>query len=198
MQPVAIPVTPPAGATKSRAVSGFTLIELIVAIAVLAIMIALAVPSFTSLINGNRLTANANELVASVQLAKMESLRRNLRVAVCESNDGATCTDGDEWGQWITIADSDRNGAYDQVLRVSVAEPSLQIRAADAISGNGNRIEFRADGMARDADGALLDALVSVCMPTTQPPENERLVEVAFGSRINSRRNDAGGACAAP
>ena len=198
MQRVAPVTYPDSRGHDARPASGFTLIELIVAIAVLAVMIALAVPSFTSLINGNRLTANSNELVASLQLAKMESLRRNLRVAVCESADGASCTDGDEWSQWITIADADRNGAYDQVLRVSVAEQAVEVRAAEAISDNGNRIEFRADGMARDGDGALLDALVSVCLPTTQPAENERLVEVAFGSRINSRRSDAGGACAAP
>ncbi|MFP7721977.1 GspH/FimT family pseudopilin [Lysobacter sp. A3-1-A15] len=198
MQHVAIVVHPDAQRRSARATSGFTLIELLVAIAVLAIMIALAVPSFTGLINGNRLTANSNEMVASLQLAKMESLRRNLRVAVCESDDGATCTDGDEWGQWITIADSNRDGTYDQVLRVSVVEQPVQVRAADTITGNGNRIEFRADGMARAADGALLDALVSVCLPTTQPPQNERLVELAFGSRINSRRSDAGGACVAP
>lgn len=198
MQRVAPAIDPGVRTRPVRPAAGFTLIELIVAIAVLAIMIALAVPSFTSLINGNRLTAHSNELVASLQLAKMESLRRNLRVAVCESDDGATCTGGGEWAQWITIADSDRNGAYDQVLRVSVAEESIQVRAAEPISDNGNRIEFRADGMARDDDGALLDALVSVCIPTTQPAENERLVELAFGSRINSRRSDAGGACAAP
>lgn len=198
MRRVAPATYPDSRGRNLRPGSGFTLIELIVAIAVLAVMVALAVPSFTSLINGNRLTANSNELVASLQLAKMESLRRNLRVAVCESSDGASCTDGDEWSQWITIADADRNGAYDQVLRVSVAEQAIEVRPAEAISDNGNRIEFRADGMARDANGALLDALVSVCLPTTQPAENERLVELAFGSRVNSRRNDAGGACAAP
>jgi type IV fimbrial biogenesis protein FimT len=176
---------------------GFTLIELIVAIAVLAILVALAVPSFTALINGNRVTSAANEMVASLQLARMESLRRNMRVAVCQSGNATSCTNNGLWGQWITIADSDRNGTYDQVLRVSVAD-DVQVRPSGGISGNQNRIEFRADGLARNAAGALLDARMAVCIPTNQPAENERRVNIAFGSSVSVTRNNAGGACPAP
>lgn len=189
------------GITAVRRYQGFTLIELVVAISVLAIIVAMAVPSFTSLINSNRLATNANELVASVQLAKMESLRRNMRVGVCESSNGTICTDGDNWAQWITIADVDRDGdfdASDDVLRVSTAKIPVQVRVSAAIGNNGNRIEFRADGLARDAVGALLNADIGVCIPTTQPAENQRLIGIGSGSRISTTRNDAGGACATP
>lgn len=177
------------------------MIELIVALSVLAIIVAMAVPSFTSFINSNRLATNANELVASVQLAKMESLRRGLRVGVCESSNGTTCTDGDNWAQWITIADVDRDGdfdASDDVLRVSTVKVPVQVRASADIGDNTNRIEFRADGLARDDAGALLNAAVGVCIPTTMPAENQRLVGIGSGSRISTSRVDAGGACATP
>lgn len=179
---------------------GFTLVELLVTVAVLAIILALATPSFTAIVNSNRLAAGANEMVASIQLARMESMRRNLRVAVCESSNSTTCTDGDLWAQWITIADTNRDGAFsnaDEVLRVSTPK-GVQVRGSDDISGNSNRIEFRADGLARADDGALLDADVGVCIATTQPTQNQRLVGIGSGSRISTTPVNAGGSCAAP
>lgn len=189
------------GISALRRYHGFTLIELVVTVAVLAIIVAMAAPSFTSMINSNRLATNTNELVASVQLAKMESLRRGMRVGVCESSNGTTCTDGDNWAQWITIADIDRDDdldAADEVLRVSTARVPVQVRVSADIGDNGNRIEFRPDGLARDDVGALLNANVGVCIPTTQPTENQRLVGVGSGSRISTTRTNAGGACATP
>jgi type IV fimbrial biogenesis protein FimT len=189
----------PAGLTPGRA-QGFTLVELLVTVAVLAIILALAMPSFTAIVNSNRLAAGANEMVASIQLARMESIRRNLRVAVCESSNGTTCTGGDLWAQWITVADANRDGTFsnaDEVLRVSTPK-GVQVRGSDDISGNSNRIEFRADGLARDDDDALLDAEVGVCIATTQPVENQRLVGIGSGSRISTAPDNAGGSCAAP
>ena len=68
--------------------SGFTLVELMVTLGVLAILVTLATPSFTSVINSNRLSSQANELVADIQLARSEALRRNRTVRLCRSTNG--------------------------------------------------------------------------------------------------------------
>ncbi len=167
------------------AVAGFTLIELLVTIAVLAVLATLAVPSFTSLINGNRLTAQSNELVTSLQLARTEAIRRNASVSVCRSTDGATCAGAaGAWTQWLTVLDS--NG---EVLRTNAVKPPLQVT-----SGNPS-ISFRPDGLARLASGALAVNNITVCLPTTRPAENQRIVALAGGSRVSTQTANGAGAC---
>ena len=130
--------------------TGFTLIELLVGIAVLAIVLAAAVPGFQVLVNGNRLAAAANEMVGSLQSARMEAIRRNRRVVVCASADAnagtaATCADAGANG-WITFVDNDRNGAFgagDALLRNSLVDDSIDVSGAPAVV-------FRSDGLARD------------------------------------------------
>src|SRR3546814_11649357 len=73
------------GATIVRGTGGFTLIELLVAIAVMAIVLVAGVPGFQALVNGNRLAASSNEMIANLQTARMEAIRRNRRVVVCAS-----------------------------------------------------------------------------------------------------------------
>ena len=101
---------------------GFTLIEMVVTIAILAILLAIAIPSFRALIINNRITAQANDFVSDVTYARAEAVRRNMRVSVCKSNDGATCAAGFDWsGGWIVFTDPNTYGvvnAGETVLRV--------------------------------------------------------------------------------
>src|SRR6056297_3111798 len=96
--------------------SGFTVMELLLAIAVLAIVTTLALPAFTQFIQNNRLAAEANEMVASFQFARSEALKRGVPVQVCSSSNGRGC-DGGNWEQgWIAMADP--GGTDEEVLRV--------------------------------------------------------------------------------
>ena len=175
--------------------TGFTLIELLVGIAVLAIVLAAAVPGFQVLVNGNRLAAAANEMVGSLQSARMEAIRRNRRVVVCASADAnagtaATCADAGANG-WITFVDNDRNGAFgagDTLLRNSLVDDSIDVSGAPAVV-------FRSDGLARDQSGDLLDGSVRIALDVARPETNVRCIDIRTSGAVAVRTpatSDAG------
>jgi len=193
---------------------GFTLLELMITLALLGILVMLAVPSFEAISNVNRLSGTSNELLTSMQVARMEAIRRNARVVLCrstnpESGATATCnTAAGNWDGWIAFVDDGgatpanaRNGARDAgetVLRVAVSTNPIVVVPSVAVSGASQSIVFRPDGLARTAANGLLVAQLRVCIVTTSPAENARDVSIASGSRMVVSKTNAAGACAAP
>ena len=74
----------------SRTMSGFTLLELMIVVAVLIIVMTVAVPNLREMIKNNRVTSQGNELVAIINFARNEALRRNDDVRVVFASDGFT------------------------------------------------------------------------------------------------------------
>lgn len=88
---------------------GFTLIELIVTISIAAILMGIAIPSFTSIINSTRLTTYANELVASLNLARSEAVKRGVQISVRRKGSA-----NQNWDSgWDIFTDLDGDGALD-------------------------------------------------------------------------------------
>jgi type IV fimbrial biogenesis protein FimT len=86
--------------------SGFTVIELMVTVVILAILLVVGVPSFRNAALSARLTALSNDLVAATQLARSEAIKRNQVVRLCVSADGSACTTTGGWNQgWIVLSD---------------------------------------------------------------------------------------------
>jgi type IV fimbrial biogenesis protein FimT len=99
------PVYPGWPGRGCRQARGFTLVELMVTLLVLAILLGLAVPSFRDASLSSRLTGYANDLVAGVQIARSEAIKRNATVTLCASEDGATCAEDVGWEVgWIILA----------------------------------------------------------------------------------------------
>lgn len=101
--------------------AGFSLIELMITIAILAILLSLAAPSLQRLIATNRMAGSANELLGSMQLGRNEALKRRIPVSLCPSTDGVAC--GGNWADgWIVTVDDSVVGtatvSVDEVLRV--------------------------------------------------------------------------------
>jgi len=180
--------------------SGFTLTEIFVVVLILGVVLAIAVPNYSSLVNGGRLTGTANELLASYQMARIEAIRRGQRVVVCPSTDGASC--GLDWSRgWLVFEDRNRDDVVslgEQVITVGSPPPGVQLLPSPAVTLS-QRIRFSPDGFARvPVTGALLDARIAVCQPVTRPEENIRDVVLASGSRSSVLRRNGAGACVAP
>ena len=77
---------------------GFTLTEMMVVTAIVAILFAIAIPSYKYLTTSYRMSAEINNLVGDLQYARGEALKEGTPVTVCVSSDGATCTGGNNWG----------------------------------------------------------------------------------------------------
>lgn len=100
---------------------GFTLIELIVTISIAAILLGIAILSFNSVIRSTRLTAYANELVASLNLARSEAVKRGVQVSIRRK--GNTNQNWDSG--WDVFTDLDGDGVLDTVDTLLKTYPAL-------------------------------------------------------------------------
>jgi type IV fimbrial biogenesis protein FimT len=85
----------------------FYQIALMVAMAILAILAAIAVPGYDSVVLSSRLRTYTTDFSASAQLARSEAMKRNAPITLCSSSDGATCDAAAGWEQgWVIRAGS--------------------------------------------------------------------------------------------
>lgn len=98
---------------------GVTLVEMIFTILVLAVVTAIAVPSFRDASLGSRLGAIANSLHGSIQIARSEAIKANATTTLCASEDGSSCASSGDWSQgWIVL------DAAGNVIHSEPAEPA--------------------------------------------------------------------------
>jgi len=156
---------------------GFTLIELMITLAVFAVLLAVIVPSYSDMTLGSKLRSQANELVAGAVLARSEAIKRNSAVRMCVSADGASCIAGG-WEQgWVVFHDVDDDGALDVGEAVL-----LQHQAAASgfkITGSVTSVRFQATGL-----GAT-QASLTVCRATPTVGGQERVVSISLTGRAS-------------
>jgi type IV fimbrial biogenesis protein FimT len=186
---------------QARAARGFTLVELAITVVVLSVLMAMAAPLFTGMSNGNRLTSNANELVAAMQIARSEAVRRNAPTFFCQSTNGTTCSNVSPWQGWLVYADADRDNVADadEIVRTGVIEAPMEIVSSPNVANS--EMIFRADGLAYTVPGNdMLEANMRVCLPVDDPEFNVRDVNIAIGGRITVRApiDGPGASCPTP
>jgi type IV fimbrial biogenesis protein FimT len=170
---------------------GLTLLELAVALALAAALIVLGGPMYQAWIADIELRNRVDALVNAMAFARGEALKRNGRVNLCHSPDGAQCADAGGWeGGWLVYADDNGNGELDG------DEPVIRVEAAAerGITVRGNRpvadyVSYTEHGHTRMANGALQMGTFTVCRPGRDAIE----VVLANGGRVRVSRT--GRAC---
>lgn len=147
--------------------SGFTLVELAVTLAVAAILVSLAAPSFRDMLANNRISGTASEFMGTVNLARGEAIKRNALITVA-SADGTT-----NWASGWTVrlsASGDTLRSHDSLTggqSLSGTVSTLQFNGRGALQGGGaptfdlcdgrsgetgKQIEIERTGRARTSD----------------------------------------------
>ncbi|MFC3909657.1 GspH/FimT family pseudopilin [Legionella dresdenensis] len=109
---------------------GFTLAEFMITLAIAAIFIALAIPGYYSLIQNNKAVSAVNKLSASLNYARMEAIKRGVRISVCAAANSSltSCGNANQWSQgWIVFIDTDNDNVVDgnsDLVKVNEALPT--------------------------------------------------------------------------
>lgn len=175
--------------------AGFTLVELMVGLAVFAILAVVGIPSMNSFISSNRLTSQANEFLSALQFARAEAVRLNRNILFCNTSDAQTCNvSTGKWDAWL-ILDPTTNS----VLRTSlIANDSINVLSDNGISQDS--IVFNSMGLVRNRVNIrqAQEGVIRVCIENASSP-NYRDVRFRSGGQIEVvKPTTATGACVKP
>jgi type IV fimbrial biogenesis protein FimT len=168
-----------------RSLPGFTLLELLVALAIAGIVSAVGIPGLGAYIAEQRLQARADALLRALEVARSEAIKRGARVDLCPG--GGRCAAGAmAWeGGWTIVPDDARTGGT--AIVVEPASPS-------GVTIRGNRpladyVSYTSAGHARRFDGALQMGTFVVCAP------GQRLRKVILASSGRARLERSSESC---
>lgn len=141
---------------QPRRPHGFTLIELMVTLAIAAILMFLAIPSFVSYQRNTQLTSAANSLLAAINAARGEAMKRGMSAMVVPTNNGSDWTTG-----WVVFVDKNNSRTYtdtgdvkDSIVLTQAAVPSgISVTGTGIASGGTPYIMFDASGYSKTKTG---------------------------------------------
>lgn len=169
--------------------AGFTLLELMIALAIASILVLVAVPSLTDTIERSRVDSAQKDLARDIAFSRQQALSRNTLISVCRSADGASCAGAGDWNQgWIVFVDTPggTDGSVDageEVLRVHGA-----LADADDLEGSEVFVQFAPSGSLSLPDTGT--ALFEVCSPDNN--EVRGLLLLRSGRALSSRLASTG------
>jgi type IV fimbrial biogenesis protein FimT len=169
----------PQGKVVKR-ISGFSLLEVMTAVALISILLALAAPSFRDFTRNNRVTAANNDLVSALNLARSEATRRSTPVTICASANGTTCGAATDWASgWIVFQNAGAAGVIadprDVVQKWNGATGQIQFATTSAY------VQYQPTGTVTTA--ANIDVSYPACHGLQQ-----RHIQVSAGGTISTQR----------
>lgn len=166
--------------------SGFSLMELMTALTVLGVLLAMAVPGFREFTRSNRVTAAHNDLVTALTLARSEALKRSAPVSACASADGAACSGATTWAVgWIVFTDNGAAGSVTSASGDTVLQTWPALTGTTALAGSVPYVQYTATGTVAPASATTFDAYTTGCSGA----KARRLAVSAIGALTGTTQN---------
>ena len=179
--------------TLARRPTGFTLLELLVVVAIGGVLAAVAVPSMHAMLNAQKAASFVNVFVASLHLARNEAIKRNARAVLCKSATGQSCTSSGGWEQgWILFHDANNNAQLDAGEQVVQRQGKVAI--GPRLIGNtpvANYVSYSASGGAKLVSGAFQAGTFTLC-PESASDTGVRLIVLSGTGRPRTQAGTPG------
>ena len=142
--------------------NGFTLIELMVTIALMAIMLSIAAPSFTSFRRNSELASIANNFLAALNAARTEAMKRNMFAMVVPVNND------NDWSKgWVVFVDANDNGSYDSsadilVMQQEAPPPYITLTGNNSTAASASYVRYDGSGFSRPKGSDLANTTLTI------------------------------------
>lgn len=171
-------------AYRRECLHGFTLVELMVTIAVAVILITVAVPGYRHLMASHRLTTTTNKLVQALTVARMEAISRGTETQFCsdKSSQNGSGTLGTKCGTQMGAVYALEDGKAVKVMS-AIQEPAGDVKVLDGVTA----LRFTALGLAHEVGKTgPYEGTVAVVCSTYLESDNRRLIKMVTGSIIHT------------
>jgi len=169
--------------------NGFTLIELMVAIGLSAILLSMAVPALSQFTNNAKQTGAINDFVSSMHIARSTAVTTNARVTVCASSGGNWC-EAVSWDQgWIAFSDRNSNLAIDgsdRIIASSAGVVGLSIRSAEFDQA----LQYRPNGRVINSTATGNSGQFTVCDSRGEAHAKIIIIDLSGRPRVSKLRAD--------